>query len=145
MTATRWWVQVGARWIARVDGVSSHLRLGMLALTGVSTAVVALESYGLQQWAPALVAVLAVGGAGFAWLYSEGGVWNQVQRDKRDLSRNHAHPGSRIDDEMIARGVVSCQQGTPLSESQRDAVTQELDQAFHELREGVDIDHMEDD
>jgi hypothetical protein len=143
MTATRWWVRLAARWLARIDGVSGQLRLAMLGLTAVSTGVVALQSYGLGELAAPLVATVAIAGLAFAYLYAEGGVWNQVQRDKRDLSTNYAAPMSRIDDEMIARGVIAAEKGRTLDEEERAAVREELDRAFVELREGVDLERID--
>lgn len=140
MTANRWWVRFAARWLARVDGVSGQLRLAMLALTGVSTATLTLQQYGHGYLAWPLIALVSLGMVVYTYLYAEGGVWNQVSRDKVDMSTNFAGPTMRMDDEMIARGILAAQKSRPLTESERAAIKDELDAAFHEYRDGVVLD-----
>jgi len=142
MTANRWWVRIGARWLARIDGVSGQLRLAMLGMTGVSTATVALQSYGLGEFALPLVGVTGVAGLAFAWLYTEGGVWNQMARDRRDMSSNFAAPQGRINAEMTACAIVAGIQGEPLDDAQREAIGEESEAIFAEYRDGVDIDDL---
>lgn len=139
MTAQRWWVRRAARWLARVGGVSDMLRLGMLGLTGVSTATLTLQQYGHGELAWPLIAVLAVGAGAFTYLYTEGGVWNQMSRDQRDLSNNWAGPSQRIQAELIARGIAAAEKGGALAETERTAVTREISAAFTDLRDGVDV------
>ena len=139
MTAQRWWVRLAARWLARVDGVSGQLRLAMLALTGVSTMSVALQNYGLGQFTPPIIVLIAVAGAAFAYFYTEGGVWNQMSRDRQDMSNNYAGPSQRINAELVARSLAAAEKGEPLSEAERAAVTEEATAAFDEHRDGVEI------
>lgn len=139
MTADRWWVRTAARWLARIDGVSGQLRLAMLGLTGVSTMTVALQSYGLGDYAPVLIVLIGAAGLVFAYLYTEGGVWNQMSRDRQDMSNNYAGPSQRINAEMIARGYLAGEKGEELSGGERDAVSGEITAAFEEMRDGVEI------
>ncbi len=139
MTAQRWWVKLGARWLARVDGVSGQLRLAMLGLTGVSTMSVALQGYGLERFTAPIIGLLGVAMAAFAYLYTEGGVWNQMARDRQDMSNNYAGPNSRIAAEMNARAYAAAQKGAALSEREREGVSEEIEAAFGELRDGVDM------
>jgi len=140
MTAQRWWVRTGARWLARVDGVSDHLRLAMLGLTGVSTATVALQSYGLGRFAWPLIGAISAGTLVYTYLYTEGGAWNQMARDRADLSSNYAGPSMRMGHEFAARGIVAGLEGRELTAEERQNVQQELDDAFDEYRDGIDID-----
>ncbi|QLG28723.1 hypothetical protein HUG10_14760 [Halorarum halophilum] len=140
MTATRWWVKLAARWLARVDGVSGMIRLAMLGLTGISTATLTLRQYGHGEYAWPLIAVISVGTLVFTYLYTEGGVWNQMARDRQDLSTNFAGPSMRMNDEMIARGILAAQEKRELSAAERDAIQRELDHAFEEFREGIDLE-----
>ncbi|MGK7295655.1 MAG: hypothetical protein ACNS61_07510 [Candidatus Wenzhouxiangella sp. M2_3B_020] len=140
MTANRWWVRMAARWLARIDGVSGQLRLAMLGLTGVSTASLTLQSYGYGFLAPPLIAVTAVAGLAFAWYYTEGGVWNQMARDRQDLSNNFASPQARINTEMTARALVAGLDEAELSDGQRDAISNELDEAFEEHSDGIPLE-----
>jgi hypothetical protein len=139
MTAQRWWVRAAARWLARVDGVSGQFRLGFLAATGVSTTLVALRDYGYGEFAPAVLAVSAVGAALFAYLYTEGGVWNQMARDRQDMSNNFASPNGLIVAQMQATALAAAQKGEPLTEREREAVREEARETFDSLRDGVEL------
>jgi hypothetical protein len=140
MTADRWWVRTAARWLARIDGVSGQLRLAMLGLTGLSTATLTLRQYGHGEYAWPLIAGVGLGGLVFTYLYTEGGVWNQMARDRNDLSSNFAGPSMRMNNELLARGVLAAQKGRELTEEERSAIQAELDDAFETYRDGLDLD-----
>jgi hypothetical protein len=139
MTAQRWWVRVAARWLARVDGVSGMIRLAMLGLTGISTATLTLRQYGHGEYAWPLIGVVGVGTLVFTYLYTEGGVWNQMARDRKDLSTNFAGPSMRVNNEILARGILAAEEGRELSDGERAAIKRELDDAFAEYRDGIDL------
>lgn len=139
MTANRWWVKLAARWLARVDGVSGMIQLAMLGLTGLSTATLTLRQYGHGEYAWPLIGVVAVGTLAFTYLYTEGGVWNQVSRDRQDLSSNFASPSMRMSNELIARGILAAQETRELTEREREAIKDELDHAFREYRDGIEL------
>lgn len=138
-TATRWWVRLAARWLARIDGVSEQIRLFSLAVTAFSTFSLVLQGFGLSKFVPVFGAGFLVGGLIFAFLYSEGGVWNQVARDRADMSANFAGPTMRIDDELISRGLTAAQKGRPLTDEERAVIAEELDAAWQEYRDGVQL------
>jgi hypothetical protein len=140
MTANRWWVRIAARWMARVDGVSNMIRLAMLGLTGLSTATLTLRQYGHGEYAWPLIGVVGAGTIVFTYLYTEGGVWNQMARDRTDLSSNYAGPSMRMNNELLARGVLAAEEGRELTEDERAAIRTELDDAFEEYRDGIDLD-----
>lgn len=137
MTAQRWWVRLAARWLARVDGVNGQLRLLFLAMTGYGIVFQTLAQYGFGSYAVEVLAVSALGLVVYTYYYNEGGVRNQVSRDRVDLSTNYAGPTMRMDDEMIARGVLAAQKGEPLTDHERAAVQSELDDAWDEYRDGL--------
>jgi hypothetical protein len=139
MTANRWWVKVAARWLARVDGVSGQIRVFSLAVTAFSTFSLVLQNSGRGELVTPLGVVLAVGLPAYIYVYAEGGVWNQVSRDKQDMSTNYAGPTLRIDDEHIARGIIAGQKGEQLSEEEREAIKAELDETFAEYRDGIEL------
>jgi len=143
MTAQRWWVQSAARWLARIDGVSNQLRLAMLGVTGASTAALSLQQYGYGRLT---VPLLAAGGAAtlaYTYAYTEGGVWNQMSRDRRDMADNWAGPTARIRNEMLTRGLVAADRGRRLSEDEVNTIQSELDAAFREYRDGYDINEVD--
>lgn len=140
MTADRWWVRQAARWLARVDGVSGMIRLAMLGLTGLSTATLTLRQYGHGEFAWPFIAVMLSGTLVFTYLYTEGGVWNQMARDRQDLSSNFAGPSMRMNNELIARGILAAQETRELTPEERDAIKGELDDAFEEYRDGIELD-----
>lgn len=139
MTAERWPVKVAARWLARVDGVSGQIRVFSLAVTAFSTFSLVLQNSGHGELVTPLGVALAVVLPLYTYLYTEGGVWNQVSRDRQDMSSNYAGPTSRIDDELIARGIIAGQIGQELSDEQRQAIKDELDKTFDELRDGIEL------
>ena len=139
-TASRWWVRIAARWLARVDGVSGMIRLAMLGMTGLSTATLTLRQYGHGEYAWPLIAVVLFGTLVFTYLYTEGGVWNQMSRDRQDLSSNFAGPSMRINDELLARVLLAAQEKRELSDSERQAIKSELDEAFDEYRDGLPLE-----
>ena len=143
MTAQRWWVRTAARWLARVDGVSGQLRLAMLGLTGISTATLTLRQYGHGEYAWPLIALVSAGTLLFTYLYTEGGVWNQMSRDRQDLSNNFAGPSMRINDELLARGLLAAEEKRELSDTERQAIKTELDAAFEEYREGLVLEEAD--
>jgi len=143
MTANRWWVKLAARWLARIDGVSGQLRLLFLAMTGYGIVLQTLSQYGFGGYAIEFISVSSVVLVVYTFYYNEGGVRNQVSRDRQDLSTNYAGPTMRLDDEMIARGVLAAQKGEPLSEQEREAIQTELDDAWYEHRDGLSEDYFE--
>lgn len=140
MTANRWWVRLAARWLARIDGVSGMIRLAMLGLTGISTATITLRQYGHGEYAWPFIGIVVVSTTIFTYLYTEGGVWNQMARDRKDLSTNFAGPSMRMNNELIARGVLAAQEKRELSDQERQAIKQELDEAFYEYRDGIELE-----
>lgn len=140
MTADRKPVRIIARWLARIDGVSSMLRLAMLGLTGLSTMSLTLKDYGFGKYVWHVIGVIGIIGVIFTYLYTEGGVWNQVRRDKSDMSKNYSTPFQKISNEMTARAFYAGQQGRELKQQEREAIKEELDNAFKELRDGVELE-----
>lgn len=140
MTAQRWWVRLGARWLARVGGVSEHLRLGMLVLTGVSTATLTLQQYGHGRLAWPLIAVLGAGMVIYTYLYTEGGVWNQVARDRQDLSTNYAAPTMLMDDVTIGVAAFVALQGRKPTTEERAMIEAAVREQWEEYRDGIDLE-----
>lgn len=140
MTANRWWVRAIARWLARVNGVKAHIQMVSLAVTAFSTFSIMLQNFGLGGYVPYVGLVALLVGVVYTYLYTEGGVWNQVQRDQADLSNNYADPNARINAELTTRGIAAMLQGEELDDEQREAGIRELDAAFEGLRDGIELD-----
>lgn len=140
MTATRWWVRLAARWQARIDSIKGQIQAISLAVTAFSTFSLVLQNFGLGRWVPVIGVTGAILGPAYAYLYFEGGVWNQVSRDRADMSSNFAGPGSRISTEMQARALAVALKGGELGADEREAIKQEADAAFAEYRDGYQID-----
>lgn len=132
-------VRIAARWIARAEAVSPLIRMAMLVLTGMSTGLITLKQYGHGEFAWMLIVTIAVSSVVFTYFYAEEGIYNQQKRDRADLGQNYAGPTNRIDDEMIARGVVAASEGRTLTKEERNAVKEELDDAFYDLRDGIEL------
>lgn len=143
-TAQRWWVRLAARWLARIDGVKGQVQMFSLAVTAFSTFGVLLQGFGLGQYVPYIGVVGALGLLGYTYVYAEGGVWNQVNRDRADLSSNYAGPSSRINNEMTARALYAAIESRELTESERQSIKHELDATFTEHRDGINLEGVDD-
>jgi len=139
MTATRWWVALFARWQARVDSVKGQISAVSLITTAFSTFSLLLQSSGHGEWITPLGILLLIAGPAYAYLFFEGGVWNQVSRDRSDMSGNFAGPGTRINAELICRGLAPLLVDGELTEEQRQQVIDELNRAFEDNRDGVNL------
>jgi len=140
MTANRWWVKLAARWLARIDGVSGQIRVFSLGVTAFSTFSLVLQNSGHGNLVMPLGVAGVIGLPIYTYLYTEGGVWNQMARDRVDMSANYANPQQRIGAEMSVRAWVAAQQGEQLSQDQREAMLAELEDAFAEYRDGVELE-----
>jgi len=140
MTATRWWVRAFARWQARIDSVKGQIQAFSLLVTGFSTFSIVLQNAGLGRWVPYIGAVVAAAVPVYAYYYFEGGVWNQVSRDRNDQSSNFASPSQWIGNEFTVRGWAAIEKGRPLTEDEREIIDQELKATFEENRDGKTLD-----
>lgn len=140
MTANRWWVKVGARWLARIDGVSEQLRLLFLALTGYGVVSDLLITLGYGKLILPFLGVNAILLAIYTYLYNEGGVRNQVRRDTSDLETNWAGPNQRVLAELIVAGIMASRLERELTKEEREPIENELDNVFDKLRDGIDIE-----
>lgn len=143
MTADRWWVRLAARWIARVDGVKAHIQMVSLAITAFSTFSIMLQNFGLDRFVPVVGIIGLVLGVAYTYLYAEGGVWNQVQRDRQDLSNNYSGPAMLMDDTTTAVGVFAAVHGRPPTEEEREMIENGVASQWKEYREGIDIEATE--
>jgi len=146
-TATRWWVQLAARWLARIDGVSVQLRLAMLGLTGISTATLTLRQYGHGELAWPFIGVLLSGTVVYTYLYTEGGVWNQMNRDRTDLSDNYSGPTMLFDSRIEARQFALL--AYELSDDDRplaefiESFEEHTHEEWADLRDGIEVSEIE--
>jgi len=129
-----------ARWQARIDSVTAQIQAVSLAVTAFSTFSLLLQQSGHGELVPLLGVVGGVGGPVYAYLYFEGGVQNQVARDRQDMSNNFADPNMRITTELVARAIHAAEKGEQLSPDERKAINQELDGAYVEYRDGIELD-----
>lgn len=139
MTADRWWVRWGARWLARAHAVSPLVRMGMLVMTGLSTGLITLQQYGHGSFAWPLIGLVIGGTIVFTWLYTEGGVYNQQQRDHADFGTNFAGPTMRIDDELIGAAVFAAVHERPPTEEEQQAIAEAVDRPWKQYRNGISL------
>ena len=115
----------------------------MLGLTGLSTATLTLRSYGHGEYAWPLIGVVGAGTVVYTYLYTEGGVWNQVSRDRQDLSTNYAGPGNKIDDTIIGAAVFAANEGRPPNEEELEAIHESVDMVWQKYRDGIPEEELE--
>lgn len=132
MTATRWWVKLGARWYARFQTTEGLLRSISLGITAFSTFSLVLQNAGFGHLVPYVGVFAATGWIVFTFYFSEGGVYNQAKRDLADLATNWAGPSMRMRAELSAVGIVAGLEGRDISE--------EIEERWKDLRKGVEID-----
>lgn len=142
-TAERWWVRLAARWLARVEAVSDIVRMAMLTLTGLSTATVALSEYGYAHFAGPLIVATVGSGVAFTYFYTEGGVYNQKNRDRADLGSNYAQPGNYIDDMIIGAAMFAALHGRPPDDEEVADIEKAVGMVWSDLRDGVDLDDLD--
>lgn len=147
-TAQRWWVRTGARWLARIDSVSEHIRLFSLAVTAFSTFSLLLQNAGLGQFVPLVGASGALALVLAAYLYAEGGVWNQVSRDRQDLSNNFSGPAMLMDRTVDAQqraylGWLVDPENRPL-DYHRQRIEELTERQWTAFRDGVAEDRLTD-
>jgi uncharacterized membrane protein len=147
MTAQRWWVRFAARWLARIDGVKGQVQMFSLAVTAFSTFSIMLQGFGLGY----LVAPLGFVSFWIFFLYTygynEGGVRNQVGRDRQDLSNNFSDP-----DKLINFYIASKLHAHIAHELQRDEprpyeeivadMQADAQEEWSALRDGVPIEQV---
>ncbi|UXF50813.1 MAG: hypothetical protein HQRvContig01_3 [Haloquadratum phage sp.] len=127
-----------ARWMMRLEAAGGVIRLVSLGITAVSTTLVAMKTFGYGWLAKPMVVTVILTGFGFAYYYTESGVYNQKNRDKQDAGINFADPGMRIQAEMWACAKLAAEKGGPLTDEEREAVKQEADQVYEAYRDGYD-------
>jgi len=143
MTATRWWVKLFARWQARIDSIKGQIQAISLAVTAYSTFSLLLQNSGYGEYVMPMGIILAIGGPVYAYLFFEGGVWNQVSRDRQEKSSNFASPSQKIGNELGAAGIVAGLQGRELTEKERNAMEHELERVFEKNWEGMDMEEYD--
>lgn len=137
MTADHWLERWFARQLARLDGASGQIRLASLALTAFSTFSIMLQGFGLGGLVPVVGVAGALGGWVYVYWYTERDVWNQMARDRQDMSGDWAGPNGLIQAKMTARILAATQKGAELSDAEREAADAEAELVFAENRDGV--------
>lgn len=144
MTAVRWWVRLFARWQARIDAVKGQIQAASLAVTAFSTFSLVLQGFGLGRFVLPLGVALSVVGPAYAYAFFEGGVWNQVSRDRADMSTNFAGPAMKMDDIVTAAGVFAAVHGRPPTEDEAETIERAVHEQWAEFRDGLDAAELDD-
>lgn len=145
MTATRWWVKILARWLARIDGVKGQVQMLSLAVTAFSTFSIMLQGFGLGHFVPYVGVVAVILGVVYTYLYTEGGVWNQVARDRQDLSGNYSTPTMLMDDVCIGIGQFVAENGRKPTDDERQMIQEAVKEQWQEYRHGIPEGYLNDD
>lgn len=143
MTAQRWWVKLAARWLARIDGVSGQIRVFSLGVTAFSTFSLVLQNSGHGELVTPLGIAGLIGVPIYTYLYTEGGVWNQVARDRVDLSTDFSGPTMLMDDVQIAVGTFYAVHGRKPTQAERKEIEQAIKEQWDEYRHGLPEEYLE--
>lgn len=141
MTADRWWVRLGARWFARFRTVDDILKSGSLAVTAFSTFSLVLQNAGLDHLVPYVGAFAAGGFVVFTYYFSEGGVYNQAQRDLADLASNFAGPNTYIVAVVQGATIAAAIKGERLDEEELESLVEEASRQFDRHRDGIELEY----
>lgn len=136
-TAQRWWVRLAARWLARIDGVKAHIQVVSLGVTAFSTFSLVLQNSGHGNLVVPLGVFGLVSLPAYIYAYSEGGVWNQVSRDRQDLSTNFSNPTMGMDDTLIGIAAFVAANGRKPDEEEREMIEQAVREQWNEYRDGI--------
>ncbi|TQQ78580.1 hypothetical protein EGH24_13745 [Halonotius terrestris] len=139
MTANRWWVKMFARWQARIDASLQEINLGLRFISSGGIGSGALKYFGYSELVLPFLSVMLAVFLTYAFLTFEGGVKNQVARDRADMITNFAGPGSRIDDPLIGAAVFAALEGRPPDDEEFDAIEEAVDDRWREYRDGVEL------
>lgn len=143
MTATRWWVRYFALWQARVDSATQEINMGLRAITASGITSGALKYYGLEEYALPFLAVVALIFAWYAKAVFDGGVKNQVSRDRMDMTDNFAAPGVYIGSQIQMRALGSALDAQQNGDDPEQAAQETVTKAWKEYRDGIDLDELE--
>lgn len=144
MTANRWWVKLFARWQARIDSSLQEINLGLRFISSGGIGSAALTYLG-QRWlvVPFLVGMV-VAILAYAYLTFEGGVKNQVARDRADMISNFSGPGNLIDDVLIGVAVFSAVHGRKPADDELEAIIETVREQWDDYRDGIPEEYLND-
>jgi len=145
MTANRWWVKLAARWLARFDTTKGQLQAFSLSITAFSTFSLVLQNAGLEGFIPYIGVFGVVGWLIYTFLYSEGGVFNQKQRDMSDLGGNYSGPSMLIDDILQAVAWFTVMHGRAPTDDEYEQIKDAVVATWQEYRNGVPEEYLNDD
>lgn len=141
MTANRWFVRLAARWMARLNGVKGQIQMFSLAVTAFSTFGLLLQNAGYGNLVPYLGATVFFAGIAYIYYFTEGGVWNQVSRDRQDMSTNFSGPTMKMDDTLIGVAVFAAIHGRSPQDDEVDMIEDAVDGQWKEYRNGIALDN----
>jgi len=111
-----------------------------LAVTAFSTFSIMLQGFGLGRFVPPLGVGAVIGLVTHAYLFSEGGVWNQVARDRSDMSTNYSGPTMKMDDTLIGVAVFAAVNGRKPDKDEVEMIEDAVDEPWQNYRNGVALD-----
>jgi hypothetical protein len=140
MTAQRWWVKLFARWQARVDSSLQEINLGLRMISSGGIGSAALTYLGHRWLVIPFLASMLLAIMVYAYLTFEGGVKNQVARDRADMIGNFASPGNMIDDVLIGVAVFSAVHNRQPKDEELEMIIDTVRKQWEEYRDGIDIE-----
>lgn len=144
MTAQRWWVKSFARWQARIDASLQEINLGLRMISSGGIGSAALEYLGQGWLILPFLTLMVVGVLGYAWVVFEGGVKNQVAKDRQDMISNFSNPTMLIDDILIAVGVYAAINEELPTEEDVGRIAHAVRTEWDDYREGVPEEWLHD-
>lgn len=135
---TRW----VARWFMRFEAAGNILRIMLFGGTFLTTGLSALAQYGYGDYALQFIAAAILGTVAFAYYNTEGGIYNQKNRDKMDAGQNFAGPEQLIDDVLIGTAHFAAREKRAPTAEEQAAIRQAVAEQWSEFRDGIDLDDV---
>lgn len=141
MTTSNTVLRFFARWVMRVEACRGVLQLGLFGGTFLTTGLTALHQYGYDQYARPFIVFVGISILAFAFVYTESGVWNQKNRDTKDVGTNYVGPNIYMRFQMQAAQLAAFYHALENGHDPEEFETQLIDtteRQWERFRDGVD-------
>lgn len=132
-------MKIFARWQARIDASLQEINLGLRMISSGGIGSAALAYLG-QRWLviPFLIGMIATMLI-YAYATFEGGVKNQVARDRADMLSNFGGPSMLMDDTLIGISEFVAVNGRKPTEEEVEMIEEAVKEQWDEYRDGVEL------
>ena len=143
MTANRWWVKMFARWQARIDSSLQEINLGLRMVSSGGIGSAALTYLGQRWLVIPFLASMFIAIFVYAYLTFEGGVKNQVAKDRADMLSDFSGPSMLMNDTLIGISAFVAMNGRKPTAEERKEIEEAVKEQWDEYRDGLPEGYIE--